>query len=116
MPSPEGKGDRAVDEGNAISTHKWLSQRHIVYKHKEISFKIKGFLMINDCLSRLRSPHPSTFGCHLPLRGRLKVSLPLQRFVEDVDPYNDCSNFIAKQRTFSHPNGYNLINKTYPTP
>ena len=38
------------------------------------------------------------------------------RVVADADPYNDCGNFIANQWTFSHLNGYNLINKIYQTP
>ena len=25
-----------------------------------------------------------------------KISLPVLRVVEDVDPYNDCGNFISK--------------------
>ena len=49
----------AVDEGNAISTYKRLSQLCIVYKHKEISTKIKEFFKTDACFHRLRSPHPS---------------------------------------------------------
>ena len=55
-----GRGTaEAVDEGNAISTYKRLSQLCIVYKHKEISTKIKEFFKTDVYLYRLRSPHPS---------------------------------------------------------